>query len=84
MLARSHSFYYLLPMTYHATLIESEEGFAALCDELPGCVSQGATREEALVNLREAIGLWLEVAAEDTSRALDAEGVVYTREALAV
>lgn len=27
---------------------------------LPGCVSQGATREEALRNIREAIDLWIE------------------------
>ena len=71
-------------MTYHATQIESDEGFAALCDEWPGCVSQGATREEALMNLREAMALWLEVAAEDTARQIDAEGVAFTREALVV
>ena len=34
-------------MNYHVTLVESEEGFAVWCDDLPGCNSQGATREEA-------------------------------------
>lgn len=42
-------------MKYSVTLIESEEGWAVWCDQLPGCCSQGATREEALVNIREAI-----------------------------
>jgi predicted RNase H-like HicB family nuclease len=31
---------------------------------IPGCVSQGVTRDEALANIREAIGLCLEVRAE--------------------
>jgi hypothetical protein len=35
------------------------------CLDLPGCHSQGETREEALQNIREAIGLWLEVEAEE-------------------
>ncbi len=35
------------------------------CLDLPGCHSQGDTREEALANIREAIGLWFEVEAEE-------------------
>lgn len=31
---------------------------------LPGCISQGDTREEALKNVKEAIQLYLEVAQE--------------------
>jgi predicted RNase H-like HicB family nuclease len=42
-------------MKYHVTLVESDEGWAVWCDSLPGCCSQGATREEALANIREAI-----------------------------
>ena len=34
------------------------------CPSIPGCVSQGATKSEALANVREAIKLCLEVRAE--------------------
>jgi predicted RNase H-like HicB family nuclease len=38
------------------TLEEDEDGFiVAECPVLPGCVSQGKTREEALANIEEAI-----------------------------
>ena len=32
---------------------------------LPGCISQGKTRSEALINIKEAIELWIEGALED-------------------
>jgi predicted RNase H-like HicB family nuclease len=38
-------------------------GFVAEVPSLPGCVSQGETRAEALRNVREAIALWIESAA---------------------
>lgn len=47
-------------MNYHVSLVESEEGWAVWCDELPGCCSQGATREEAVENIRDAIREYLE------------------------
>ena len=55
-----------MPMNYRVTLFESDEGWAVSCPDLPGCHSQGANREEALENIREAIRLWLEVEAEET------------------
>ena len=55
-------------MTYKVLLIRSDEGFAIGCPALPGCWSQGKTREEALSNIREAIQLWVEVAEEDIRR----------------
>jgi predicted RNase H-like HicB family nuclease len=55
-------------MKYHITLVESEEGWAVWCNDLPGCCSQGDTREEAVENIRIAIKEWLE-AAEDELRA---------------
>jgi len=55
-------------MQYQVVLVKSEEGYAVSCPALPGCHSQGATRDEALANIREAIQLWLEVAEEDARR----------------
>lgn len=34
---------------------EEDGGYIATCPALPGCVSQGETRPEALANIREAI-----------------------------
>ena len=52
-------------MKFNITLDRDEDGvFVAECPSIPGCVSQGATREEALANVREAIALCLEVRAE--------------------
>lgn len=38
---------------------EDGVGFVVECPVLPGCISQGDTREEALTNIREAIQLCL-------------------------
>lgn len=52
-------------MTVHVLLYAGDDGFViAECPELPGCVSQGGTREDALTNVREAIEGWLDVEAE--------------------
>ena len=45
--------------------METEEGWSVSCLDLPGCHSQGDTRDEALANIREAIDLWLGVEAEE-------------------
>jgi predicted RNase H-like HicB family nuclease len=50
---------------YRVLLIESEEGFSISCPELRGCHSQGATREEALENIRIAIREWLDAEAHE-------------------
>ncbi len=48
-------------MQYPALLHPGEDGWIiAECPCLPGCVTQGRTRAEALANLREAIALNLE------------------------
>lgn len=35
-------------------------GFTALVPSLPGCISEGDTRKQALANIRDAIRLYLE------------------------
>ena len=48
-------------MTLKAIIHEAEEGgFWAEVPALPGCVTQGETREEIEANLREAVEGWLE------------------------
>ena len=39
---------------------ESGEGWVVECPEVPGCLSQGDTHEEALENIREAAELLIE------------------------
>ena len=46
-------------MTYKVVLNKSEEGYSVSCPGLPGCWSQGATEEEALENIRDAIQEYL-------------------------
>ncbi len=52
-------------MKFLVTVDRDEDGmWVAECPSIPGCVSQGETREEAAGNIREAIVLCLEVRAE--------------------
>jgi predicted RNase H-like HicB family nuclease len=52
-------------MKFVTTLERDEDGvWVAECPSIPGCVSQGRTRDEALANIREAIAACLEVRAE--------------------
>lgn len=48
-------------MRYRVVIEQDEDGvFVAEAPSLPGCVSQGGTRAEALVNIKEAIAAYLE------------------------
>ncbi len=43
-------------MKFTITLVQDEDGFiVASCPILPGCHSQGRTREEAITNVKKAI-----------------------------
>jgi predicted RNase H-like HicB family nuclease len=52
---------------------ESVGGYSASVPALPGCYSQGETREEALENIREAAELWIEVAADTAAARAEEE-----------
>jgi len=45
---------------YAAVIEKAAENFSAHVPDLPGCVSTGATVEEATANIREAIALHIE------------------------
>jgi len=52
-------------MKFVITLGRDEDGaWVAECPSIPGCVSQGQTRDEAIANVREAIAACLEVRSE--------------------
>jgi predicted RNase H-like HicB family nuclease len=50
-----------------------EGGYTAYVPTLPGCVSEGNSREDALANIREAIELYLEPVEDDLAGKEDAE-----------
>lgn len=57
---------YYLKLQYPVTLIPDETGgYTVEIEDLPGCISQGETVEEAMEMIEEARRLWLEVAYED-------------------
>ena len=52
-------------MKFTVTIDRDEDGiWVAECPSIPGCVSQGKSKEEAIENIREAIALCLEVRSE--------------------
>jgi predicted RNase H-like HicB family nuclease len=51
---------------FPVVLVPGEDGWiVAECPVIPGCISQGRTRAEALRNIEEAIQLCLETRAEE-------------------
>jgi predicted RNase H-like HicB family nuclease len=61
-------------MMFHVVLNKDGEGWVvAECPALPGCVSQGKSEQEALVNIREAITAWLWAEDQKAAEALPAD-----------
>jgi antitoxin HicB len=56
----------MTPLAYPVTIEPLSEadggGFVAFVPDLPGCMSDGETPEEALVNVQDAIATWIEAA----------------------
>jgi antitoxin HicB len=51
------------PIQIERLSAEDGGGFAAYAIDLPGCMSDGETQEQAIENVRDAIAAWLEEAA---------------------
>ena len=54
-------------MKYRIALHQSEEGYSVSVPGLPGCWSQGATEQEAVENIRDAIREYLSVVEDQLS-----------------
>ncbi len=67
-------------MKYTVILDPQEEGgYAVRCLEVPGAISQGETKEEALKNIKEAIELVLEVLHEELEQSQTISNVEITK-----
>ncbi|MBN1395643.1 MAG: type II toxin-antitoxin system HicB family antitoxin [Pirellulales bacterium] len=55
-----------------------EGGYTVTVPALPGCISEGDTKEDALRNIREAIELYLEPVEDDNAFASNAESLELT------
>ena len=52
-------------MIFNVTIERDEDGvWIVECPSIPGCVSQGETKDEAIKNIKDAIKVCLEVCAE--------------------
>jgi len=61
-----------------ATIERDKHGYYAYCPQLPGCQSQGDSFEEAMVNIRQAIRLYLSTLSPAQRRALSSREIVTT------
>lgn len=52
-----------------------EGGFTAFVPTLPGCISEGESKEDAVKNIREAIELYLEPVEDDLALSPNAEQI---------
>jgi len=62
---------------------DEDEGFIAVVPELAGCSAFGETEEEALSEVKVAIGLWLDTAREEGREIPEPSGREHLREILA-
>ncbi|EFR45619.1 toxin-antitoxin system, antitoxin component, HicB family [Helicobacter cinaedi CCUG 18818 = ATCC BAA-847] len=65
-------------MLINAVIEKDENGYFAFVPELKGCVSEGASFEEARTNIKEAIELYLESLGADEIRHIVAKEAMIT------
>lgn len=56
-----NSLAYYLSLEYSVAVYPEEDGFSVMIPDLPGCMSQGKTLDEAMTNINKAKHLWLSV-----------------------
>lgn len=72
---------------YRFTVVLRKEdvgGYSVRCVEIPGAISQGETREEALKNIREAIELYLEAFPDESKILKDLDRVTSQKEVVEI
>lgn len=53
-------------MQYTVVINKSKYGYDVRCPALPGCHSQGETKEDALENIKDAISVYLNMVKKET------------------
>lgn len=57
---KDNSLSYYLSLNYLIEVYPEKQGFTVIIPDLPGCMSQGKTIDEAIININRAKHLWLE------------------------
>ncbi|MEM8720341.1 MAG: type II toxin-antitoxin system HicB family antitoxin [Cyanobacteria bacterium P01_G01_bin.39] len=57
---QGNSLSYYLSLNYLIEIYPEDRGFTVMIPDLPGCMSQGQTLDEAMLNIDQAKYLWLE------------------------
>ena len=81
---RDNSLDYYLSLQYPISVYPEEKGFTVIISDLPGCMSQGDTLDEAIINIKKAKYLWLKtVYATDEASIPLSSGLIEEAAALA-
>jgi predicted RNase H-like HicB family nuclease len=67
---RDHGFFMNITVVLHDCSLDGETGFAATCVEFPEANGQGATREDCIANLKDAVKDVLQFRREEAERSL--------------
>lgn len=57
---KRQSLEHYLSLKYSISIYPEEEGYTVIIPDLPGCITQGETLEECIVNIEEVRELWIE------------------------
>ena len=69
--AECQSSEYYLSLKYLISIYLEEIGYTVMICDLPGCITQGETLEECVVNIEEARELWIETVYANAKKGID-------------